>query len=58
MKHDLCECGHDRRIHDQHGQPCVGCDCKKFTQARRYQDRRPTMRSILNRIEKRMGMPR
>jgi len=58
MEHQLCACGHDRRIHNQYGQPCVGCDCAGFTLAKTFHDRKPTMRSMLRRITRRMDMNR
>lgn len=56
MQHNLCECGHDKRVHWQFGQPCLGCDCPRFVQLKAYRDRKPRLSKMLRRLARRFDM--
>lgn len=58
LSHDLCRCGHDRRVHGVFGQMCVGCDCRGFSRERVYKDRGPQLSPMLKRLGRRLGMDR
>lgn len=56
MQHNLCECGHDKRVHGQFGQPCLGCDCPAFSQGKVYRDRKPRVSRFLKRLTRKFDM--
>lgn len=58
LKHDLCRCGHDRRVHGVFGQICVACDCRKFTRGRTYTDRGPRLSPLLKRLVGKFSLDR
>lgn len=58
LKHDLCRCGHDRRVHAVFGQPCVACDCRQFTRGRTFTDRGPRVGPLLKRLAKKFSWER
>ena len=61
LSHDLCRCGHDRRVHGVFGQVCVACDCRTFVRERLYRDRqgrRPTLSVLVRRLARRVGWDR
>lgn len=57
MEHELCQCGHDSRVHNIHDQFCIACDCPSFTLARRYRDNKKLrVRTWLRRLVRKMRM--
>lgn len=56
MQHNLCECGHDKRIHGHFGQPCLGCDCPRFVQIKAHRDRKPRLSKMLRRMARKFDM--
>lgn len=66
MQHNLCECGHDKKIHGRistihetsTGEFCTGCDCSKFVQLKAYRDRKPRLSTMLRRLARRFDMNR
>lgn len=56
MQHNLCECGHDRRVHEKFGQGCLGCDCQGYRKGRTYRDRKPRLSKLLKRLSRKFSM--
>jgi hypothetical protein len=58
LTHNLCRCGHDRRVHRVFGQPCIACDCPRFTRGRTVTDRGPRLSPLLRRLIRIVRMDR